>query len=231
MTVNLRVSKQLTDTGSDLGPAVSDALAGGGTGVDLGQVINGQYTPIISQIGNTGHQDIYLGHDATVDPITDVKTFVAQFSQTYGGPGTSSAAADIATLIAKGQSDNEATANNSDGLASGLRIEHDGRGMSTGSLGAAGFLPSRAQVDIYGNNGTDGIDLASAFDVHVDAMVFNNAGSEVDATTPVTGQIGKVTDTVLGDRAHVALRFNLETAAPDGGILQWDWVVGYSFTA
>lgn len=231
MAVNLRVSKLLTDTGADLGPAVSDALSGGGTGVDLGQVVNGAYAPIISQVANTGHQDIYLGHDATVDPITDVKTFVAQFSQTYGGPPASSPAADIATLIAKGQADNEATANNSDGLASGLRVEHDGRGMSTGALGASGFLPSRAQVQIYGDNGTDGIDLASAFDMHVDAMVYNNAGAEVDATTPVTGQIGKIGDTVLGDRAHVALRFYLETAAPDGGILQWDWVCGYSFTA
>lgn len=222
MAVDMIVSKILNPP-----TQVSDALAGAGVGLDLGQTINGSYTPVISAPSNTGFQDVFLSHNAVVDEIQDVKSFVAIFSQAYGG--ASSAAADIATLIAKGQADNEATANNSDGLASGLRIEHGG--IDIPGLGASAFLPSRAQVNIYGNAGTAGIDLASAFDMHVDAMVFNNAGAEVDAVTPVTGQIGKTGDTVLGDQAHVGLRFYLETAAPDGGILQWDWVVSFSFTA
>lgn len=221
MAVALTVSKTLG------GAQVSDSLAGGGTGLDLGQVVNGEFTPITDQSTNQGHQDVYIRHDAAVDPITDVKTFVAEFSQTYGG--ADSAAADIATLIAKGQADSEATANNGDGLSAGLRIEHAGQDI--GSLGASAFLPSRAQVEIYGDDGTDGIDLASAFDLHVDALIYNNAGSPVDATTPVTGQIGKSGDTVLGDVAWVGLRFYLEDAASDGGILQWDWVIGYNFTA
>lgn len=220
MTVNLTISKLIS------GSQVADALAGGGTGLDLGQVVNSQYTPIINQAANTGHQDIYIRHDATVDQITDVKTFIGLFSQTYGG--ADSAANDIATLIAKGQADNEATANNTDGLSSGLRVEHGGIDIS--GLGASAFLPSRAQVDIYGNNGTDGIDLASAFDMHVDAMVVDSTG-ETDASAPVTGQIGKSADAVLGDHAHVGVRMYLEDAAPDGGIVQWDFVVGYSFTA
>jgi hypothetical protein len=223
MAVNLTVSKTLT------GAQVADVLAGdpGNAGVDLGQVVNGQYTPIIDQPSNQGHQDIYVRHDAADDPITDVKTFIGQFSQVYGGADT--AANDIATLIAKGQSDNEGTANNSDGLASGLRVEHSGR--TIGALGASAFLPSRAQVQIYGDNGTDGIDLASAFTLHEDALVYNDGGSEVDATTPVAGQIGKSGDSVLGDAAHVGLRMYLEDAAPDGGILQWDWVIAFSFTS
>jgi hypothetical protein len=194
----------------------------------LGQTINGQYTPIISQASNTGHQDIYLSHDATIDPITSVVSFIAAYSQAYGGAGAN-AAADLATLISKGQADSEVTANNNDGLSGGLRIEHGG--IDIAGLGASAFLPSRAQVDIYGNNGTDGIDLASGFDLHEDACVYNNAGTEVDATTPVTGQIGVTGDTVLGDQAHIGLRYFLETAAPDGGIIQWDWVVSFSFTA
>lgn len=222
MAVNLTVSKVFNPPSQ-----VADALSGGGTGLDLGQTINGQYTPIISQASNTGHQDLYLNHDAAVDPITDVKTFVAVFSQAYGG--ADSAANDIATLIAKGQADSEATANNGDGLSSGLRVEHGGIDIS--GLGASAFLPSRGQVNIYGNGGTDGIDLASAFDMHVDAMVHNNAGTPVDATVPVTGQIGKSGDTVLGNVAWVGLRYYLEQAAPDGGVIQWDWVVSYSFTA
>jgi hypothetical protein len=222
MAVNLTVSKVLNPP-----TQVADALAGGGSGLDLGQVVNGEYTPIINKTANTGYQPVYLSHDATIDPITDVKTFVAEYSQTYGG--AVSALADIATLIAKGQADNELTANNSDGLAAGLRIEHAGIAIS--GLGASAFLPSRAQVKIYGNSGTQGIDLPSAFDLHVDALVHNNAGTAVDASAPVTGKIGKAGDTVLGDSAWMGLRFYLEQAAPDGGILQWDWVTAYSFTA
>ncbi len=221
MAVVLVLSKTLT------GGAIADSLAGGSSGLDLGQVVNSEYAPIISQAANTGHQDVYASHDATIDEIQDYKTYIAQYSGTYGG--ADSAANDIATVIAKGQADNEATANNNDGLASGFRVEHNGFGI--GGLGASAFLPSRAQVDIYGNNGTDGIDLASAFDLHVDAMVYDNAGVEVDATTPVTGQIGIIGDTVLGDHAHVGVRFYLENLAPNGGIVQYDWVHSYSFTA
>lgn len=221
MAVNLTISKTLGGAG------VSDSLAGGSTGLDLGQVINAQYVPIINKTANTGHQDIYVRHDATIDPIDDYKTFITQFSGTYGG--ADSAVNDIATLISKGQADNEATANNSDGFASGFRIEH--AGFSIGSLGASAFLPSRAQVQIYGDNGTDGIDLASAFDLHVDALVWDNASVETDASSPQTGKIGVTGDSVLGDNAHVGVRFYLEDSAPDGGILQWDWVHAYSFTA
>jgi hypothetical protein len=92
-------------------------------------------------------------------------------------------------------------------------------------------LPSRAQVKIYGNNSTDGISLASAFDLHVDALVYDNSGTETDASSPQTGKIGKSGDSVLGDRAHIKLRWYLEEDAPDGGILQFDYVVGYAFTA
>jgi len=224
MAVDVTVSKGLK---TDALGAVADSLAGGGTGLDLGQCINSQYCPIISQAANTGWQDLYAWHDATVDEITECKTHIAVYSQSYGG--ADSAANDYATLIAKGNADNEATANNSDGNASGLRIDHGG--IDLAGLGASAFLPSRAQVNIYGNNNTDGIDLASAFDLHVDAMVYDNAGSEVDATIPETGKIGKIGDTVLGDHMHIGMRFYLEDSAPDGGIIQWDWVLAYSFTA
>ncbi len=225
MAVNLTVSKTLSGAGA------ADSLAGGGSGVDLGSVVNGEYAPIISKAANTGWQSLYIRHNATVDPITSVGTFIAQFSQTYGG--AASAAADYATLISKGNASGN-SANNGDGLSSGLRIEHDAD--LGGTLGASAFDGTRAQVKIYGDGSTDGIDLASAFDLHVDACIYDASphgtpGTAVDATTPVTGKIGKDGDSVLGDHALVKLRFYLEDAAPDGGILQWDWVIKYSFTA
>lgn len=225
MTVNLVVSKTLSGAGA------ADTLAGSGSGVDLGSVVNAEYAPIISKAANTGWQTLYIRHNATIDPITSVGTFVSTFSQAYGG--AVSAAADYATLKSKGNA-SDSSANNATGLSSGLRIEHDADLGVT--LGASAFDATRAQVKIYGDNTTDGIDIASAFPLHVDALIYDSAthgtpGTAVDATTPVTGKIGKDNDAVLGDHALVKLRFYLEDAAPDGGILQWDFVIKYSFTA
>jgi len=50
MAVVLTISETVT------GANVSDSLAGGSTGLDFGQVTNGQYAPLISQAANTGHQ-------------------------------------------------------------------------------------------------------------------------------------------------------------------------------
>ena len=44
MAVTLTVSESID------GAAVSDALSGGGTGVDLGSVINGSFTPVTDKI-------------------------------------------------------------------------------------------------------------------------------------------------------------------------------------
>ena len=82
-----------------------------------------------------------------------------------------------------------------------------------------------------GYTGLDGVALATAFNLHTDANSYWNGTTEVAATTPVTGKIGKSTDTVLGNRGHVKARFYLNSAAVDGGILQFDFVVGFSYTA
>lgn len=225
MAVNLTISKVLSGT------QIADSLAGGGSGLDLGSVVNNEYAPIINKAANTGWQTIYIRHNATIDPITNVKSHIGQYSQTYGG--AASAATDLATVISKGNASGN-SANNADGLSSGFRIEMDADLGNT--LGANAFLGTRAQVKIYGDNGTDGIDLASAFTLHQDALIYDSnahgsAGTPVDATTPVAGQIGKDGDTVLGDHALVKVRFYLENAAPDGGIIQWDWIWSYSFTS
>ena len=228
MAVTLTISETLTGSG------LADALSGGGTGLDLGQVINGQFSPITDQPTNDGAQEIYLSHNAVVDPITEVKTYVQQYGVgtgfTYGG--ANSAAADITKLLNMGNTSSSANANNADGLANGLHIDMDWQ-VTTANQ----FNPSRigTQVAIFGDNGGaatgDGRNLATAFSMHVDAMSRNNGGTEVDATTPVTGKIGKTGDAVLGDRAHFKKRFFLATAETDGGILQWEFVTSFSYTA
>lgn len=223
MAVTLTVSETVT------GAEVSDSLAGGSTGLDLGQVVNGAYAPITSQAANTGQQEVYLRHDATIDPITSVKFYVAQYSGTYGGADT--AANDFTTLTGYGSSDSGATKNNNDGLSRGLHIDMDWQ-VTSGSQ----FDYSRdgTQMRIFGKDygaGLDGASQAQAFDMHVDSASYWNGSTEVDATTPVTGQIGISTDSVLGNRCHFKKRFYLHTGALDGGILQYDFVVSFSYTA
>jgi hypothetical protein len=229
MAVLLTVSETLN------GAAFNDDLEGpDGVGIDLGSCINGQYAPIISQPANTGHKNIFIRHNAVIDPITDVKTFIQQFGVgtgfTYGG--ANSAAADLTTVLNMGDASGSANPNNADGLAGGLHIDMDWQ-VSTANQ----FSPTRIgnQVRIYGDNGGsasgEGRSLLTAIPMHADAMSFDNAGTETDATTPQTGKIGKSGDAVLGDRCHPRMRFFLRSDEVDGGILQWELVFAYSYTA
>lgn len=209
------------------GAAVTDALANGGTGIDLGSVVNGQYSRVTNQAANEdAGSAFFIRHDAVDDPITDVKTFIQQYGNgtafAYGGADT--AANDIATLINEGNLSGSSK-NNGDGLSSGLWIDMDFDATTTNQFDQANF-PS--VVKIYGDNNTDGIDLDSAFDMEPAAMI---QASGVAASAPALGTIGKSDDTVLGDSAHIKLRAYLRTAFPDGGIVQWEWVVAYSFTS
>jgi hypothetical protein len=223
MAVILTVSETVT------GAEVSDSLSGGSSGLDLGQVVNGAYSPITSQSANTGQQEVYMYHDATIDPITNVAFYVDTYTGTYGG--ANSAAADYTTLTGYGSSDSGATKNNTDGLSRGLHIDMDWQ-VSTANQ----FSYSReasGNMRIFGKtySGLDGIAQGTAFPMHVDAASYWNGSSEVDAITPVTGKIGKSSDSTLGNRGHFKKRFYLHTGATDGGILQYDYVVAYSYTA
>jgi hypothetical protein len=217
MSVSLTVSK--TRGGSQ----VADTLAGGSSGLDLGSVTNGAYTPITLQSANTGTQSVFVRHDATVDAITAVATYVAQYSGTYGG--ANSAAADFTTLTGQGAASAQLTANNAAGTEQGLKIDADWQ-VSTANQ----FNPARAQVSVYGLAGA-GQSLATAFAMHVDAMSYDTGSGENDASAPVTGKIGKSSDTVLGNMAHFLMRYYLNTGATAGGILQFDTVIAYAYTA
>lgn len=219
----------LTISETSAGAEVSDTLAGGSSGLDLGQVVNGQYSPLTNQAANTGAQDVHIRHDATVDPITDVKFYVAQYSGTYGG--ANSAAADFTTLTGYGAADSGATKNNTDGLSRGLAIDMDWQVSSTNQFDYS--REATGQKRIFGKtySGDTGASLALAFTMHADAASYWNGSSEVDASAPVTGKIGKSSDTVLGNRGHIKMRFFLHTAATDGGILMFDFVCAYSYTA
>lgn len=223
MTVLLTVSETVT------GAEVSDSLAGGSTGLDLGQVTNGAYSPIISQAANTGMQEVFIRHDAVVDPITNVKFYASTFSGTYGG--ANSAAADFSSLGAYGAADSGATKNNNDGLSRGLHIDMDWQVSTTNAFDYSREASGQKRIFGKSYSGNTGLSQLLGFDMHADAASYWNGSSEIDATTPVTGKIGKSSDTVLGNRCHFKKRFYLHSAAIDGGILQYNFTISFSFTA
>lgn len=223
MSVALIISETLD------GSAVADSLQGGGNGVDLGPVSNNSYAPLTSKVGNTGWEDLYIQTDATVDPVTSVKTFVQQYGVgtgfTYGG--NASAAADYASLKSLGNASGSSK-NNSDGLSGGLWIDMDWDAATANKFDQANFP---TVVKIYGDNLTDGTTLVTAFTVKSAAMVYNNTGVETAAGSPVDGSIGKSGDVTLGDAAHVALRIYLPDSHTTGGYMQFEWVTVFSYTA
>lgn len=233
MTVLLTVSE--TRDGSQIADALA-APAPGPTGIDLGSVTNGSYAPIISKPANTGHQKLYIFHDAVIDPITQVRTFI----QTYGvgtafAYGGADSAAGNFTSLKNLANASGSSKNNNDGLSGGLWVDMDADAVVGNQFDQATFP---TMVKIYGDNLTDGIDLASAFTMKADAMVIDtdqSAGNDGDGnflpTAPVDGEIGKDGDTVRGDNAKVRMRIYLPTAYAEGGYHQVEWVVAYSFTA
>lgn len=211
------------------GSEVGDTLAGGSTGVDFGQVVTGSYAPVTDQSANTGAQALYVRHDATVDPITDCAWYLVQYSGTYGG--ASSASADKTALLALGAADSGADKNNNDGNSRGLHMDMDWQVTASNMFAYSREASGNKRIFGKDYSGLDGSDLANAFPLHVDACSYYNGSTEADATTPVTGKIGKSNDTVLGNRGHVFFRYYLHSSATTGGINQVTNVFTYSFTA
>ena len=219
------------------GSEVADSLAGAGTGVDFGQVVNGQYSPIIDQTLNTGAQVLYLRHNAVIDPITNLKIYLDSYSRTgftYGGAAT--AAGDYNSLKAEGSaSDVTAVAkNNSNGLAGGIWMEQQYNVASSNQFDIAtarGADPGTKFVQIFGKS-AQGIDEATAYGVIKEACLYTPDNLAENApSAPVDGKIGVATDNVLGNRAKLRFRIYLREAFADGGIFQAALIARFSYTA
>lgn len=247
MAVLLTVSETLD------GAAVADALATPGPvnlGVDFGSIVNGSYGPVTNQTNNTGRKDLFIRHDAVVDPVTSVKTLIQTYGvgTGYGYAGADTAANDYTKIKALGTASG-GSKNNADGLSGGLWIDMNAQltdviastqfDWDTNGYDSVGLSQGGDNtVRIYGDNVIDGTSLATAFDVHSKAMVIDsNQGAGGDAangwtpTAPVTGTIGKNGSTTLGDNAHLKFRLYVRDDTVDGGIIQWEAVISYSYTA
>lgn len=211
---------------------VSDTLSGGSNGADLGQATNSSYSPLVgAQSENGGAKTLYIRHDAQYDPVTNVGFYVAAYSGTYGGPSTSSPSADLAEVLAAGAADNGGTANNTDGLSSGLHID-----MSYAISQAGQFAPSReasGQKRVFGKSyagqqlGTSGHEIT----LHQDACFYLSGSNKLAPSAPVAGKIGVSGDQVLGDQAMIRLRYYMPASSTTGGTVQFNFVTIYSYTA
>jgi hypothetical protein len=225
MAVSLTVSESVNGT-------LSDVLAGGEIGVDIGNVTNGAYTPLgTGQFINDGRQLLYVRHNAVTDPITGVKIYLDSITpaltggNTYGG--VKNAGQDKVDLLNMGQASGSSK-DNSTGTSGGVWVEMDHLVNDTNRFNQA---TRPALVKIFGDSGTDGIDPASAFTLAADSMLYYNGASEIDATAPVAGSIGKTTDAALGNRSKLQFRLFVPTSWPDGGIVQWSHGIVFSFTS
>jgi hypothetical protein len=225
MVVTLAVTSDF-----DLTTPYADALAGGGTGIDLLQAQNGSFSPLVDKSLNQGEKLVYLSHDGNSE-ITSVKTFVQIYGTdtgfTYGGSDT--AGNDYTRLLALGAASGDSK-NNADNLSGGFWMDHNQAGNDTTRFDRAN---DPTNVKIYGkdDSGQDGSNLSAAFDLQTAALQYDSGGgTPAAATSPELGKIGPSGNTVLGDRARLAQRFYLPLAETEGGIMQWEWVIAYSYT-
>lgn len=235
MPVALTISESIDGT------QIADTLAtsgGGQTGMDLGSVTNDSFSPIVDKPTNDGAQDLYIHHDAVVDPITSVQFFISTFTGSYAG--ADSAANDYASIMALGNASGDSK-NNNDGLSGGVWIDQDWDvsttnqfDYSTNGYDGTTSAGGNDTVAKFGDNGGTsngyGSDLVNAIPLGTACQVYDAPGETV-ASAPVAGKIGKAADTVLGTNAHIKLRIYLPSAQAQGGIFQFDTNFVFSYTA
>ncbi len=221
MAVALTASSIFTPT-----TPYSDALNGGGTGIDFGVGTNNQWTPIINKASNTGYLAIYLSHDG-INEITELKTYISQYGLgtgfTYGGDDT--AANDMSAILALGDASGSSK-NNADGLSGGIWLDTDSD-VSGANLFDRASRPTEVLVFRTGF----GDDLGNSFPVPLASMLFDSGGGvEAQPSAPVDGTIGPSGNTVFGDRAVILSRIYFPDVFSTGGVLQFELVFTYAFS-
>jgi hypothetical protein len=209
------------------GVSFSDALEGGGTGLSFGNVINGTYSPMGDQVQNEGAMDVYMHHDATTDPITNVELFLQVYGAssgfTYGGQR--SGVNDYDALLLAGDNSGSSK-NNLDGMSGGIWVDMNWDAETLNQFDITNFP---TVVKIFGKN-DEGININNGIIISNQCMVYDDTG-ETGAITPEDGKIGKSGDSILGTNAHLKFRIYLPTAWTEGGNYQVELACAYRYTA
>lgn len=238
MTVVLTISK------TSLGAQVSDALAGGGAGYDLGVTRNGSYSGVIDKALNTGFNPFYFSHDAVNDPVNDFSMFCEQYGSAGAYGGVRSALQDFTKLQTLAEA-TDGSPNNIAGLTGGYAFDGDWDGVTVNAFdyinrgpvadtivtGPGGGTVRFFRRTDSGNLVDEGSDLATRIPVLSDAMFYEPGSGPVSASAPGDGQLGKSDDTILGNRILLKTRLFIPQAELEGGQTQWDLTAAFSFTS
>ena len=230
----------ITISESSNGAAVADALSGGGTGFDIGPVVNGGYTTSASfdKASNIGSNDLYIRHDSVSDPLNNLAIYLQPYSQAYGGVAT--AASDYARLLTMAEASG-GSKNNLDGLSQGYWVDMDWDASIPSQFDYVNFGPAADSI-VTGSGGVvrilrrtnggnltdDGSSLATRIAVVADAMFLDPTTTP---SAPLDGTIGIEDDAVLGDRCLLKQRLFLAQNETEGGIFQYDQTFVFTTTA
>ena len=148
---------------------------------------------------------LYFRHDGT-QKVTNLAVNIQAYTGVYGGDYNASA--DLTKIVGHGDS--------------GYGLQVDFRWDAATKFEAGQYTVIET--------GT-GVSFVTRILVPVEAMSRNNGGTEVDAGTPVAGEVGAVGDTVLGDRAHMTWRYVTPTGEAATGRRQFDIYYSFNFTS
>lgn len=194
--VDLSIAR--TNTGSHM----SDLLAGGASGMDMGTCVNGSFS--ISQ-------DLRIRHNGA-SKITGLSYYIQPYTSTYGG--NFSPASDFARLRALGD-----TGGGDFGLQV-CEVWNEAVPFSTFFKIRTGFADSystkRALAD------------SSFFWMNTTTQVETDATAPQAGSLGVNDNSAE--SQALGNRTMLRARLALPASEPDGGIRQWDWVFSYVYT-
>ena len=187
---------------TDTGDHMSDLLAGGMTGMDMGTCINGAVS--IAQNMRIRHNGSSL--------ITGLSYYVQPYTGSYGGNfSPSSDYSRLRTLGDLGGGDYglEICENWNESPAFTTFFK-----MRTGYADSYSTKRALNSTAMYWfNTGTSAETAATAPQAGSLGVNDNSAGAQS-----------------LGNRAFLRSRISLPASEPDGGIRQWDWVFSYVYT-
>jgi hypothetical protein len=187
-------------------PVVTLTVAKTLTGTQAADSLQGGGTGVdlgtVANGATTSGQNLFVKHDGT-QKITGLSYYIQAYSGTYGGNYT--AAGDYAKLKSLGDG--------SDGYQV-CEVWNESPTFTTLFQVATGA----------------GDSFAARRTVPTTAMIYNNAGAEAAASSPVAGEVGPSGNTVLGSFAKLRERIKIPGAEVDGGYRQFDVVFAYNYT-
>jgi hypothetical protein len=192
----------LTIARTNTGDHMTDLLAGGASGMDMGTCINGAFSIA---------QNMRIRHNGSAK-ISGLAFYIQPYTGTYGG--NFSPASDYARLRALGDLG---------GGEFGLHVCE----VWNESVPFTTFFKVRTG---HGDSYSTKRNLNENAMYHVNTGTLVEADASAAQAGLVGVNDNSAESQQLGNRALLRSRISLPASEPDGGIRQWDWVFSYVYT-